>query len=822
MHIYFILLAVGIIISTNNPLFSRAECDSIRYCVDDALTLEVTSGKGAHYVDIDKNPIQNLITQEFTFQAWMKPQRQAGHRLYIAGLWGPARDVNDVWVLYITSDDKLVFEINGENTNLDQLDNTVVSVDAAGMYDKWTHVTAMFEGSTETAYLYIDGVLDASSRNAQYPARQLRRLQNPELKIQIGSSNAVSNDNSFRTFKGQLDEISIWNTVLDPETIMCRRHKVLAGSENGLIVYYRCNKSNRNPDESVFDLCDASENNNFGRMRSGASLQPSDRVEEKNTFYSPMEIVDTLYCIQKKTYTFTIEDSSECSQGIRLLRWHRYDDRTIENYFKVLPSENTTLQPNVPQTFQLEIDADFIGTLNEMYLYVLNHNTCGYNNGRIPLKITRLTQLGYSTGGMDMGLLKAHCIEKPYADTIITICNNTDKAGTPRTVTVSQISTGMPDVFQPLLPAMPFSLSPGECRDITIRFISGDTSAVYWDNVEITSDDECSPVRQIPITGEVVEVIGITLSDGTTRVDTVDFGTVCRNFASDPFNYLWADWHDENIVIDTILVPPHFQSQSFKFPVVLQPETGYRANYFRFTPTAQVNALDSIIFVVRSGDCTIRKPVYVKGRGYVAEVEFISDLVDFGDVIVGQELVRNIDVRNTGTDTILVSFIVKRGDGFYFPGTRQFGINPGQTRSVPVSFRPTFDSVYNDNLCMLERRCFEQVCIPIRGRGVFERFEYEPVIMRTENVVACGEKLDTLTIYNISGSAQTLSNFLLDDPSGKYSLVDPPNFPANMNIPSGQSDSFIFNYAPNDVTRDRADRAYLRYETLDGRNGLPR
>jgi hypothetical protein len=99
----------------------------------------------------------------------------------------------------------------------------------------------------------------------------------------------------------------------------------------------------------------------------------------------------------------------------------------------------------------------------------------------------------------------------------------------------------------------------------------------------------------------------------------------------------------------------------------------------------------------------------------------------------------------------------------------------------------------------------------ITGKGILEKFRFQPLVMETENVVACSNKLDTVCIVNISGSPQQITKVAFDNPSGKYRLVDPPALQSSYTIANGDSLCFVLEYTPADVTRDRADRAYIRF-----------
>jgi hypothetical protein len=800
-----VLFSIAILSVFSGPKKALAwqPCDVNRTCLGNALTIDVNSGKGAQYVDVINTKSQDYFKYSFTFEAWINPERQEGRTQFIGGLWGPGTDRNDVWIIYINPADELVFEINGTSSNLGQTDNTITRTDATPLYDNWNHISAVFDGSEESIYLYVNGIAVDTARNSLYPVNELRRLANPELPMQIGSCNALSNTNTYRTFRGQIDELRMWARPLDADEIYCEKDRAKYGTEDSLMMYYRFNET---PD--IYSLCDATGNGNFGRARSGANCRPSGRRFNTTVLGTPLVIQDTIKCLPSKTYTFTITDTSVCRNRV----WMRVLDDYAANY--VISPTTMYLEPGVPTTFSVTLDAPFTGTINSR-LQIIPYNWCRVAI-TVPMKITRITELSYSRQSIDMGVLVAKCIEQPYTDSILTISNNSTDLGNPRRMRIDGFSTTMPDVFEVVNVNLPIYLDPGQSTDVTVRFRSQDTSAIYIDTLHVLSDDKCDNSGMIPLSGIVKEVFQVTLRDGITKVDTVNFGTVCENFASNPFIWLWYNPSEDDIIIDSISTPMHFTTKTFKFPKTLEGITGYKDNYFRFVPTASGTFRDSIVFHIRAGGCTIRHPIYIIGRATEADVSFQVTDIDFGSVIVGQESIINVSVRNNSSDSLRVSFYMKNGESYFLNGAKVLILNPGITNSIPITFIPIEGIDYIDEICFFELNCYKTDCIPIKGKGIIQRFSYEPLLMNTSNVIGCQSRLDTLTIKNISGSTQTLTDFLLDDPSGKYSVVG--SLPVSLDLPDGQGEDFIFLYAPNSPYYDRADRAFLRYKTADGEN----
>ncbi|MBS1536892.1 MAG: choice-of-anchor D domain-containing protein [Bacteroidetes bacterium] len=783
-----------------------ASCDKDKSCNNSpALTLTVFSDKGTHYVDVTKYSIKDKTQTALTFEGWLNLTRVAGKQQFIGGLWGPSFDVNDVWVVYISPNDELVFEVNGDGTKLKSTDNTIVRYPFGAYFGKWTHFSAVFDGAGKTCYLYINGIQVAAANNPLYPTSYLRptdEKQQSKVPLQIGSCNGLSDNKSqFQNFKGQMDEIRIWTRVLTPTEIICQKDKELNGNEAGLLVYYRCNEA-----AGVINLCDATGKGYVGEMKSGASCQKSTRTVPQTVVASPTSISGTIKCVNTDVYNITIMDTSICGSSVTM----RIDNRDASAFS--LSQNSATLNPQVPFTFQVRFNSSLIGNIIAD-LKIIPTNSCG-TQILIPIRLTRLTELRYTINTINFDTLFAGCKEQLYKDTTFRICNQSDSVGAARPLTLNGFTVRYPQLFQVVSPAtFPQTIGIGKCIDITVRFYSKDTSGLYYDTLKTLSDDKCPGIVVIPLRGVVRDVVGVFDAGGTKRLDSAKFGTECIGQLSNPILWTWKNLTSRPVTVDTIIIPNGFTGRSLRFPFSLLPNTGYQQNVIRFFPNRSGLFKDSITIIARiqGSNCSIIRKIYVSGRGYEAKVEWSTKLADFGNVIVGQEKTMTVTCKNSAPDDLRVSFYPKSGEVFFLTGAKSVTIKTGETVSIPITFRPITDSLYVDQLCLFEQRCFTSACIPIQGRGVIETFRYDPIVMRTENVVGCQSALDTLDIINIVNTDQILSQIQLSDPSGRYTIIDPISIPASITVPVGKSARFIFRYTPNDVTQDRADRAYLKY-----------
>lgn len=784
-----------------------AACDKDKSCNNSpALTLTQFSAKGTHYAEVSKYGIRDKSQTALTFESWINLTRVSGKQQYVAGLWGPSFDVNDVWVVYIDPSNNLVFEVNGDGTKLKSTDNTIVRFPFGPYFGKWTHVAAVFDGAAQTASLYVNGIAVASANNVQYPTRYLRPTDEPKqskVPLQIGSCNGLSdNKNLYENFKGQLDEIRIWTRPLTAPELICQKDRSLNGNEPGLLLYYRCNEGSGN-----ITLCDATGKGYSAEMKSGASCQKSTRTVPQTLVASVSSITQSIKCISATTFDVTIQDTSLCGNNVTM--------RVVNGNASAFSLSQTSanLTPRAPITFQVRFNSSLTGLITTD-LKITPTNSCG-TEITIPIKLTRITELSYKSIRVNFDTLYAGCQEQLFKDTTLRICNQSDSIGVARPMTLTGYSVQFPQIFQVVSPAsFPVTIPPGGCIDLKIRFYSKDTSKDYFDSLRIQSDERCPGTVVVSLRGIVREVMNVSDNGGKIRLTSVKFPTLCVGQLSDPVAWTWKNLTLRTVTIDTVIIPTGFTTTRLRYPFVMLPNTGYNTNYFRFFPNRSGPFNDTVIIKARiqGSGCTIIKKIAMSGTGYEAKVEWLTPLADFGNVIVGQEKTITVTARNNAPDDIRVSFYPESGQVFFLTGAKAVTIaKNGGTATIPITFRPLKDSMYIDKLCLFEQKCFNTVCIPVQGRGVQETFKFEPIVMETQNVVGCQSATDTLDIQNIISVDQTIEQIQLSDPSGRYTIVDPSPIPASIAIPVGKSARFIFRYTPNDVTQDRADRAYLKY-----------
>lgn len=119
----------------------------------------------------------------------------------------------------------------------------------------WYHATFVFENNNSLR-LYLNGNLEASIVIGN------RTLRNSDNRLRIGVGNLASEH-----FNGDIDEVRVWNKVLNATDILNTMNCELQATETGLVAYYKFNQGNDSVNNStVNSLLDSSSNANNGTL----------------------------------------------------------------------------------------------------------------------------------------------------------------------------------------------------------------------------------------------------------------------------------------------------------------------------------------------------------------------------------------------------------------------------------------------------------------------------------------------------------------------------------------------------------------------------
>nr|NCS40427.1 hypothetical protein [Microcystis aeruginosa BS13-10] len=205
------------------------------------------------YIQINLNEPETEVTHELWFKT---TSLNGGLFSVIAGSGGHDRSIH-------LSNGNIVVRI---------WNNEVIASSGLNLADgKWHHVAHVFGASVGGQQIYVDGQLVASG------SRTISDF-NWQDKISIG----YSADSGY--FKGEIDEVRVWNVAKTQAQIQTYYNRNLTGKEQGLAGYWKFDETSGN---TVNDL--SSNNNNAtlinGIQRTVANSNPITRPEGKALYF---------------------------------------------------------------------------------------------------------------------------------------------------------------------------------------------------------------------------------------------------------------------------------------------------------------------------------------------------------------------------------------------------------------------------------------------------------------------------------------------------------------------------------------------------------
>jgi len=201
----------------------------------------------------------NLNVTNFTLEAWVKIDPAQNNRMGIVGkpLWinsSSASSSNGLgYGLDIDYGSVRVFGGQSDGS----WGGAGYSVTTANISGEWAHIAGTYDGSNFK--LYINGVL---VKTESYSGG----IYNNTKKLTIGSWPSES-----KFFKGDIDDVRVWNVVRTASEIQQNKDNELAGNETGLVAYYNFNNGNPSgTNTGVTSLEDSTPNNLDGTLQSFA------------------------------------------------------------------------------------------------------------------------------------------------------------------------------------------------------------------------------------------------------------------------------------------------------------------------------------------------------------------------------------------------------------------------------------------------------------------------------------------------------------------------------------------------------------------------
>jgi gliding motility-associated-like protein len=158
------------------------------------------------------------ITANLTLETWIKFDQTHSDWVRLIGK-GDAN--NRTYGLWLGTDGKLLFQINGTPTGLNFSSTTALQP------GNWYHIAAVRNGNN--AKILINGVEDATATTSVSP-------QTNTFPLTVGYG-------TLHTYlKGSLEDVRVWNIARSDSQIQQGMYNSIAGTETGLVAYYDFNQ----------------------------------------------------------------------------------------------------------------------------------------------------------------------------------------------------------------------------------------------------------------------------------------------------------------------------------------------------------------------------------------------------------------------------------------------------------------------------------------------------------------------------------------------------------------------------------------------------
>ena len=171
------------------------------------------------------------LSSAFTIEAWVFPTESGATRgQMIIGKVDDTQNGVSADLAY-----SLRFGANGFRAEIGN--GTLYAVKESGIQNvkmnQWQHVALVFDGSTTSLNLYLDGVVQGSPTTTGFSS-----VKNSSASLKLGAYSTAFE----QYFKGGLDEVRIWNVAKTQAQIQSTMYSQLTGAQTNLVVQYNFNQ----------------------------------------------------------------------------------------------------------------------------------------------------------------------------------------------------------------------------------------------------------------------------------------------------------------------------------------------------------------------------------------------------------------------------------------------------------------------------------------------------------------------------------------------------------------------------------------------------
>ena len=347
-------------------------------------------------------------------------------------------------------------------------------------------------------------------------------------------------------------------------------------------------------------------------------------------------------------------------------------------------------------------------------------------------------------------------------------------------------------VYDPALDVIPdyfeasrttFTLNPGESKTLVVDF-RPTQRGTYTTQLLVTTDI-AGLQRSITLTGKGTAPV--------LRIDqtTLDFGQVNVGSFQDLNLTIYNDGDADMNVISCGTPPQGFSIVNCPSTV---PAGGNATITYRFSPTDTISYSGTVTVETDGGN----QDITLQGQGKGPKIEVSQTVVDFGYVVTNSSGSMNIEIRNTGNNTLTINQIDTTGlDPAFsvsFTGTLPITLQPGTSMNLLVSFNPSTEGFYSGSFTVRSNALNGDVTINLQGFGIAVNVDMPSTV--DFGSVQVNETVSQQVIIT-NNSTRTIKIIQIDSPSQPFQLSSVPTVPVTLN--PGDSVSMVVSFSPTEA-----------------------
>ncbi len=269
-----------------------------------------SNNKTVHFSNVTDEgisiPYNNALTfgaaQDFTMEAWIKTADAGSVMIVFAHQYCPGPSTG---TLLFVAAGKINFNIQDFNFN-----SITVTSSCSVADNKWHHVAGVRNVTTDSIYVYIDGVLQGQVKD-----NTISGLTNVNATNWIGRRAPCAGPNNFY---GDIDEVRVWNKSKTATEISAQKDIELAGNETSLVAYYNMNTAANGNGQAVTNNC-----SNTGAVLNGTNqgnaTEPSYSSAQQQSVFIPC---DPVLWLKADAGTYTDAGVTLATNGQTVQQWN--------------------------------------------------------------------------------------------------------------------------------------------------------------------------------------------------------------------------------------------------------------------------------------------------------------------------------------------------------------------------------------------------------------------------------------------------------------------------------------------------------------------